>query len=110
MSENWKPIRGFPNYKISSTGRVAAESTDGTKQVKPYKKDNGYLYVDLYKNGERFGKRVHILVAQAFLEKKNSALTVDHKDRNRQNNKVSNLNYATVSEQNKNRKSWKQKG
>ncbi|MFC4770674.1 NUMOD4 domain-containing protein [Enterococcus hermanniensis] len=106
MSERWKNIQGFPSYKVSSNGRVAAESTSGTKQIKPYEKDNGYLYVDLYKNGSRSGKRVHILVAEAFLTKPSGNVTVDHKDRNRHNNKVSNLKYATVSEQNKNRTSW----
>ncbi|MDT2438238.1 HNH endonuclease [Enterococcus avium] len=106
MSERWKNIQGFPSYKVSSNGRVAAESTSGTKQIKPYEKDNGYLYVDLYKSGQRFGKRVHILVAEAFLNKPSSDVTVDHKDRNRHNNRVSNLKYATASEQNTNRKSW----
>lgn len=106
MAEQWKKIHGYPNYKVSSNGRVSAESTSGTKQVKPYEKDNGYLYVDLYKNGQRTGKRVHVLVAEAFLQKPSGNVTVDHKDRNRHNNRLSNLRYSTISEQNKNRGSW----
>lgn len=58
MAEQWKKIHGYPNYKVSSNGRVSAESTSGTKQVKPYEKDNGYLYVDLYKNGQRTGNEL----------------------------------------------------
>ena len=106
MAEQWKKIHGYPNYKVSSNGRVSAESTSGTKQVKPYEKDNGYLYVDLYKNGQRTGKRVNVLVAEAFLQKPSGNVTVDHKDRNRHNNRLSNLRYSTISEQNKNRASW----
>lgn len=106
MSEQWKTIQGYPNYKVSTMGRVLA--TDGVKQtqVKPYEKDHGYLCVDLYKNGQRTGKRVHILVADAFLDGKKEGFTVDHKDRNRHNNKVSNLIWSSVSDQNKNRTSW----
>lgn len=83
-------------------------ATDGIKetQVKPYAKDNGYLSVDLYKNGNRTGKRVHILVAEAFVDGKKEGYTVDHKDRNRHNNKASNLALVSVSDQNKNRTSW----
>lgn len=79
MAEQWKKIYGYPNYN---------------------------LYFDLYKNGQRTGKRVHVLVADAFLQKPSGNVTVDHKDRNRHNNRLSNLRYSTISEQNKNRESW----
>lgn len=91
MGERWATIQGYPNYQVSTKGRVL--TTDGVKktQVKPYEKDHGYLCVDLYKNGQRSGKRVHILVADAFLSGKKDGFTVDHKDRNRHNNNLSNL-------------------
>ncbi len=106
MSEQWKDIKGYANYKVSNYGRVASKTSSGTKQVKPYEKDNGYLYVDLYKDTVRSGKRVHILVAEHFVPGKKEGHTVDHKDRNRHNNKATNLIWASVSDQNKNRKSW----
>lgn len=106
MSESWKDIKGYPAYKVSDMGRVSSKTTSGTKQVKPYEKDNGYLYVDLYKDSERSGKRVHILVAEHFVSGKKEGYTVDHKDRNRHNNKASNLIWSSVSDQNKNRASW----
>lgn len=106
MSEQWAKIGGFEGYLISSNGNVAFNDGTTKKALKPYAKDNGYLNVDLYKNGTRFGKRVHILVADAFVSGKKADYTVDHKDRNRHNNKASNLEWKSVSDQNKNRKSW----
>lgn len=106
MAEQWKNIQGYNGYQVSNMGRVLAKEGDSTKQIKPYEKDHGYLCVDLYKNGQRSGKRVHILVAEAFVSGKKEGYTVDHKDRNRHNNKASNLVWASTSDQNKNRTSW----
>lgn len=104
--ESWSKISGFPNYQVSNHGRVLADDGSKKTQVKPYEKDNGYLNVDLYANGIRTGKRVHILVADAFVSGKKSGYTVDHIDRNRHNNSAKNLRWSTTSDQNKNRTSW----
>lgn len=105
MSEQWSKITGYDGYLISSYGNVAYNDGTTKKPLKPYPKDNGYLNVDLYTNGQRTGKRVHILVAEAFVNGKKDGYTVDHKDRNRHNNKASNLEWKSVSDQNRNRKS-----
>lgn len=106
MSEQWKDVRDYPNYKVSSYGNVASRSSEGMKPLKPYEKDNGYMYVDLMKDGQRSGKRVHILVADHFVSGKKEGYSVDHIDRNRKNNRAKNLKWASVSDQNKNRTSW----
>ena len=62
---------------------------------------NGYVYVSLNKNGKSFNKRLHILVAKAFIPNPNNYLQVNHKDGNKLNNKVSNLEWATHKEQTK---------
>ena len=110
MSEQWTKISGYDNYVVSSSGKVAQIKDNAKQLLKPYAKDNGYLNVDLYKDGQRLGKRVHILVADAFVKGKQDGHTVDHKDRNRHNNNASNLEWKSVSDQNKNRKSWAKGG
>ena len=65
----WKLIKEFPNYEVSTTGRVRTKSTE--KDVAPWesKRRGGEtdLRVSLYHEGVKKGRRVHRLVAQAFL-------------------------------------------
>jgi hypothetical protein len=71
----------------------------------------GYVNVGLTKDDGMYRKeRVHILVASIFLKKYDDDLTVDHIDRNRCNNKVTNLRWVNWSEQNINRKEQVYKG
>lgn len=94
-----KVIKGFDNYTISHNGVVRNKNTMNTK--KPYiNKDNNYLYVDLWKNNKSYKKPIHRLLAEAFIPNPDNKPTVDHKDGNRQNNSLSNLRWATYSEQN----------
>ena len=70
---------------------------------------NGYLHVHVRKDKEKYKKLpVHRLVALAFIENPENKPTVDHIDRNILNNNLSNLRWATMSEQNKN-KQWTEK-
>lgn len=107
---NWLPIKDYEGlYEISDTGLVkAVERTvlgrDGTKY--PFKeklKDfvlnkNGYFYVGLYKNNKEKKYLVHRLVASAFLANPLNLEQVNHKDGNKQNNNVSNLEWVTPQE------------
>lgn len=94
-----KKIKDFENYSINENGTVINTQTNLVK--KPYiNKDNGYLYVDLYKNNKSHKKPIHRLIAESFIPNPLNKKTVDHIDGNRLNNSISNLRWATYSEQN----------
>jgi hypothetical protein len=86
VDEVWMPIPTFVKYEVSNFGRVRNSYTE--KILKPYKgygKDGKhYLKVSLYRNGIKYCQFVHRLVVFAFYE-------VDHRDRDRGHNKLSNL-------------------
>lgn len=63
--------------------------------------DNGYIVIDLYKNGVVQWFRVHRLVAQAFIPNPNNLPIVMHLDNNKSNNHFSNLKWGTISENTK---------
>lgn len=85
-------LNGFENvkdfYYITENGEVFSRNT----KLKLYKKTGGYLYTALVTNdGKVKYARVHRLVAQAFLLNPENKPYVNHKDLNRQNNNVDNL-------------------
>lgn len=99
MKEIWKDIPEYEGYyKVSDLGRVkrlpGAYVPNG-RILKPQKR-NGYLSVSLSKNKKAKTHNIHRLVAKAFLGDSN--LTVNHKDGNKHNNKLTNLEYCTARE------------
>lgn len=114
MSEIWKDVVGYEGYYVvSNLGRVKSikrkVEMDGSNQfgrcfsvkeiperiLKPCEY-GGYYCVSLYRNHKMKLAKVHRLVAEAFLGK--CDLTVNHKDGNKQNNHVDNLEYLTSGE------------
>lgn len=94
-----KEIKGFENYLISEDGTVINKKNGKIKSAYA-NKENGYLYVDLWKNNKSYKRPIHRLIAESFIPNPNHKLTVDHKDGNRLNNSITNLRWATYSEQN----------
>ncbi|BAH81617.1 HNH endonuclease [Streptococcus dysgalactiae subsp. equisimilis] len=95
----WKKIDRNPNYSINEKGEVRNDRTGYIK--KPFiNKGNGYLIVDLYQNNRAEKVPIHRLVAEAFIQNPENKATVDHIDGNRRNNSISNLRWATYSENN----------
>ena len=95
----WKKIDRNNNYSINENGEVRNDVTGHIKKATVNKKNN-YFIVDLYKNNKSEKVPIHRLVAETFIPNPQNKPTVDHIDGNRQNNAISNLRWATYSEQN----------
>lgn len=97
MKEIWKDIPGYENlYQVSNLGRIKSlnyQNKGISKILKQAKDYDGYCLVSLSKNGKHITKKVHRLVAETFLG--NSALQVNHKDENKNNNTLNNLEFCT---------------
>lgn len=102
MQEIWKPVKDFEGlYEVSNMGNVRSlnyRCTGEIKILKPGKDKRGYLKVNLYKSSKYSSKRVHRLVATAFIPNLDNKTQVNHIDGNKQNNTVSNLEWCTNSE------------
>lgn len=97
--EIWKEVEGFPNYKVSNLGRVKSKHKNYIKATRI--KNSGYEMTDLYNNGKQKTVMIHRLVAKNFIPNLEGKETVNHKDGNKLNNRVDNLEWMTFSEQNK---------
>lgn len=92
----WKRIAGYEDYEISDTGLVRSLKRGGTRVLSPRKNGrNGYLFVSLCKEGKAKHIFVHRLVAEAFVPNPLGLETVNHKDEDKTNNQVSNLEWLT---------------
>ena len=96
MAEVYANIVNFPNYQISTFGNCKNVITG--RILKPSISPQGYLQVVLMNDGDRSTKTVHKMVAIAFLENPENKRCVDYIDRCRANNHISNLRFATDSE------------
>lgn len=95
----WEKIRRNSNYSISEKGEVRNDITGKLKSA-TVNKANGYLTVDLYKNNKSYKVTIHKLLAEAFIPNPDNKPCIDHIDGNRTNNALSNLRWATYSENN----------
>lgn len=109
--EQWLDINGYEGlYQVSNFGNVRSlphvqcydyvgkgvrKRVSKGRQLLPTPTDKGYLCVTLYKHGERCTKLVHKLVAEAFIPNPLNLTQVNHKDENKINNVVTNLEWCT---------------
>ena len=93
MNEIWRSVIGYEGlYEVNNIGRARNPRTG--KLLKPYKDKYGYLCVNLYKDGIRKNYFIHRLVAQSFLPNPDNLPQVNHKDENKENNCVENLEWC----------------
>ena len=97
--EIWKDIKGFEGlYQISDLGNVKSLNYKRTKTEKiliPKKHNKGYLQVQLKNKDTNKTFTIHRLVAETFIPNPNNYPCVNHKDENKQNNNVGNLEWVT---------------
>lgn len=117
MKEIWKDIDNYEGlYQISNFGNIKSLNYNGTKKEKELKQipdKDGYMKIGLCKNNILKEKKIHRLVVEAYLNKKKfkytdkddklkyinnlNKLEVNHKDENKQNNNLDNLEWCTHS-------------
>ncbi len=117
MQEIWQDIEGFEGlYQISNLGRVKSlervvKYCENTKSKtdkhtvkehikKPTLKENGYLQISLYKNNRGKNLYIHRLVAEAFIDNPKNYKTVNHKNLDKQDNRVNNLEWCSYGDNN----------
>lgn len=108
--ELWKPIKDFPGYEISDQGNVRsywAHSNNGElggiysyigkepKNLIPWDDGNGYLVIKLSKDGNQHHRKIHRLIAEAFIPNPKELPVVRHLDDNPRNNSIENLAWGT---------------
>lgn len=94
--EVFKPILSWEEYSVSTWGRVFSHRKG--EFLIPETTSKGYLRVKLWKNAKATHKKVHRLVAEAFLPNPLGKPQVNHIDGNKQNNSVTNLEWVTDEE------------
>lgn len=94
-AEIWKDIDGYDGlYQISNLGNVRSLKFGKIKLLKQINDKYGYKKVDLYKDRKTKTCKIHRLVAQAFIPNPNNLPEVNHKDENKSNNCVDNLEWC----------------
>ena len=92
--EEFRDIPGYEGmYEVSNLGRV--KNVETGRILKPGKDSRGYLQAGLYKNGIVRKFLIHRLVAQSFIQNPNNYPEINHRDEDKTNNAVSNLEWCT---------------
>lgn len=86
-------IKDYPNYEITTSGKVLSAYKNKAELSARIGK-GGYAYVNLYNEHGRKTKKIHRLVAETFIPNPNNFPMVNHKDGNKLNNRVDNLEWC----------------
>jgi hypothetical protein len=94
LSENWRPVAGWPGYEVSDLGRVRRG-----ERIKALDHDRkGYQRVGLWSGGKRKNRLIHCLVAEAFIGPRPEGHVCRHISGDKRENWPANLCYGTYAE------------
>lgn len=100
----WRQLNSFPDYSVSSCGNVRRNAGSpkcaSNRVLKQSSYHNGYRRVSICSQGKARYCLVHRLIAEAFIPNPHSKPQVNHRDGDRTNNRVENLEWATNAENN----------
>lgn len=109
LTEEWRPVVGFVGYyEVSNLGNVRSVNRNVREKspqggyfqegriIYQWKDERGYCNAGLWRDGIRITKKVHRLVAEAFIPNPDNLPIINHKDENPSNNVVSNLEWCTA--------------
>jgi len=97
--EIWAKIKDYPDYEVSTFGRVKSVRRGRLIILKLMGENGLYLSVYLYRDeSKRKNKKVHRLVAESLITNSNNRKYVNHIDGNKKNNHIENLEWVTKSE------------
>lgn len=103
-TNEWKPIKDFDGYFINIQGQVkSTRNCRGKKEIilKCCENTSGYKTVNLYKNNKCYTKTLHRLIMKTFKKNPNNYPCINHKDGNKFNNNIGNLEWCSYSHNNK---------
>jgi hypothetical protein len=97
----WQKLKNFPNYEINELGQVRSLKRKNIKLLKPNLDKDGYYMLYLRKNNKTFAVKLHRLVLIQYKENVENKETVNHINGNKSDNKLTNLEWSTRSENSK---------
>ena len=98
--ERWAIVEGYKIYAVSTNGRVRNLNTGKILKHQHSARGGYYSFINLHKKGGRKNRNVHRLVAEHFLGPIEAGMVVHHKDGNRANPRLDNLEVVTIAKNN----------
>lgn len=89
----YKKIKEFEGYLVDESGNIYSEKTN---KILVGNKNTPYHLITISSNGKQYMRKAHRLVAEAFIPNPNNYPMINHKDGNKRNNNVSNLEWCTA--------------
>ena len=105
--EQWRAIEDFPEYEVSSWGRVRSNKFGGERILRPSTSNpGGYRRVTLSKNDTQKTFKISRLLAESFIPNPEGLPDLDHIDRNVTNDRLENLRWVTSTQNNLNTRKY----